>query len=265
MKSLPLTGLNGLVTGGARGIGLAIATRLASDGARIAIGDLDGAEAEHAAGSLPATQSGPSVGFALDVANYALAQEVVDRMVSAMGSIDILVNNAGVGVMEPALEMSPDAFERVLKVNLVGAFAMAQAAARHMVGQGSGRIINISSIAGHRGGESRAAYGASKAGLELVTRVLALELGGHGVTANAVAPGPVDTELTREAHTDAHRANFHQLIPGRRYGSPEEIAAGVAFLARPDASYVNGHTLAVDGGFNAVGIGIVPQDSEDGG
>lgn len=264
MDNQPLAGLNALVTGGARGIGLAIATRLVSDGARVAIGDLDGAEAERAARSLPTTEFGPNAGFALDVANYGVAQEAVDRMVSAMGSIDILVNNAGVGVMEPALEMSPDAFEQVLKVNLVGAFAMAQAAARHMIEQGDGRIINISSIAGHRGGENRAAYGASKAGLELMTRVLALELGGRGVTANAVAPGPVDTELTRQAHTDAHRANFHQLIPGRRYGSPEEIAAGVAFLARPDASYVNGHTLAVDGGFNAVGIGIVPQKEEAG-
>lgn len=256
----PLQGLCALVTGGARGIGLAVATRLAADGARLAIGDLDGAAAEAAAGELPAVAEGPAAGFALDVAEHGMAQEAVDRMVAAMGSIDILVNNAGIGIMEPALEMKPATFERVLKVNLVGAFAMAQAAARHMVEQGSGRIINISSIAGHRGGENRAAYGASKAGLELVTRVLALELGERGVTVNAVAPGPVDTELTREAHTDSDRANFYQLIPSRRYGTPEEVAASVAFLARPDSRYVNGHTLAVDGGFNAVGIGIIPQN-----
>lgn len=254
----PLAGLTGIVTGAARGIGRAIAERLAADGARLALIDLDAAGAAEAAGSLPTVVDGPHIGLAHDLAALDRTQDAVDQAIAALGRIDILVNNAGVGTMGAFLDMPPATFEQVIKINLVGSFALSQAVARTMVPRNFGRIVNISSISGHRGARDRAAYGASKAGLDLLTRVMALELGPHGITANAVAPGPVETALTRAAHTEDIRRNFHQLIPLRRYGETAEIAGAVAYLVRPDSGYTNGQTISVDGGFDAVGLGVVP-------
>lgn len=255
----PLAGLTGIVTGAARGIGRAIAERLAADGARLALVDLDAAGAADAAAALPTVIDGPHVGLPHDLAQLDRASIVADQAVAALGRVDILVNNAGVGTMGAFLDMPPETFEQVVKVNLVGTFALTQAVARTMVPRRFGRIVTITSISGHRGGRDRAAYGASKAGLDLLTRVMALELGEHGITANAVAPGPVDTALTQAAHTEDIRRNFHRLIPLRRYGETAEIAGAVAYLVRPDSGYTNGQTLSVDGGFDAVGLGVVPE------
>ena len=248
-----LAGKHALVTGAGRGIGLATAKTFAREGAAVAIADIDHARAHDAAAALKGLGA-RALPVQVDVADPGSVAAMVGAIVAAFGRIDILSNNAGVGGNTPFLETTFDEWERILRVNLTGAFLVAQAVARNMRENGGGKIINIASLSGQRGGEGRAAYGAAKAGLELLTKVMAVELAPLGINVNAIAPGPIETEMARVAHDAATRAAYGNLVPMGRYGTPEEIADAAVFLASDESRYVHGHTLNVDGGFRAAGL-----------
>lgn len=192
--------------------------------------------------------------FALNVTDEAAVEEAVVA-IAARGRIAGVVNCAGIGADKPLTETSVDEFRRIIEVNLTGTFIVSRAAARHWLAKGEqGAIVNISSISGMIGNKGRSAYGASKGAVNTMTMVLANELGPAGIRVNAVAPGPIDTALARAIHTDDVRQQWHARVPLRRYGEPHEIARVVAFLLSDEASYVNGHILAADGGFVTAGL-----------
>ncbi|ANL51020.1 3-oxoacyl-(acyl-carrier-protein) reductase 4 (plasmid) [Rhizobium phaseoli] len=240
-----------LITGGARGIGFAIAQRLAAEGAILVIADINEQGAREAAAAL-----GPEkgLGVAVNVADGSSVDAMVKTIVDRYGRIDILVNNAGIGGNTPFLDITPEEWNRTISINLTGAFLVAQACARVMAKQGSGKIINIASLSGQRGGHGRGAYGAAKAGLELLTKVMAVELSEFGINVNNIAPGAIETEMAKFAHDRPTRAAYNYLIPMTRYGTPEEIADAAVFLSSEESKYIQGHTLNVDGGFRAAGL-----------
>jgi NAD(P)-dependent dehydrogenase (short-subunit alcohol dehydrogenase family) len=240
-----------VVTGAARGIGLAIARRFLREDYRVALLDIDEATLEHTQRLL-----GEVLAIACDVAVPRQVSQAVDLVAARYGRIDALVNNAGIAVFKPLLETSYEEWQRVLDVNLSGPFLCAQACAPVMLRTGGGAIVNITSISGLRASTLRVAYGTSKAALDHLTKQQAAELGNLGIRVNAVAPGPVDTAMAKAVHSPAIRADYHDAIPLNRYGTEDEIAAAVAFLCSDAASYINGQTLAVDGGFDASGIGL---------
>jgi NAD(P)-dependent dehydrogenase (short-subunit alcohol dehydrogenase family) len=246
-----------LVTGAARGIGLAVARRFLDQGWRVALLDIDARTLADTHAAL-AAERGTARVLALhaDVADAERVRTGVDEMAAAFGRVDALVNNAGIAVFKPALETGAHEWQRVLDVNLSGPFHCVQACAPLMLRGGGGSIVNIASISGLRASTLRVAYGTSKAALIHLTRQLAAELGTRGIRVNAVAPGPVDTAMAKAVHSPEIRAGYHDAIPLGRYGSEDEIAAAVWFLCSDAASYVNGQTLAVDGGFDATGIGL---------
>lgn len=236
-------GMTALVTGGSRGIGFAVAKRLVSEGAKVALVStkLEGAVAA-------ATQLGENAkGYACDVSSYDDVQALVAAVLADFGKIDILVNNAGITRDDLLMRMSEEEWDRVLAVNLKGSFNTCKAVMRPMMKARFGRIINISSVVGLCGNPGQTNYAAAKAGLIGFTKSLAREIASRNITVNAVAPGLVETDMSGALPEEARNA-FIQQVPLARAGKPEDIAGAVAFLAGPDASYITGHVICVDGG-----------------
>jgi 3-oxoacyl-[acyl-carrier protein] reductase len=242
-----------LVTGGARGIGEATADRLAEDGASIAILDLDLAAAEATAERIGTRHGVAALSLKADVSNGAEVDAAVARIAERFGGLDILVNNAGVLRDNLIHKMTDDDWDIVAAVHLKGAFLCSRAAQREMVKRGWGRIANLSSVSalGNRGQTN---YAAAKAGLQGMARTLSIELGRYGITVNAVAPGFIDTEMTRQTairmgrDPEDWKNEIAAQIPARRAGVPRDIANVIAFLCSDDASYVSGQVIYVAGG-----------------
>jgi 3-oxoacyl-[acyl-carrier protein] reductase len=242
---LRLTGKVALVTGGARGIGRAIVEKLLDNGCKVVIADvLDDAGKQTAA---ELSVRGGVAFVHCDVSSAADAQTAVDRAVTEFGTLDILVNNAGITKDTLLIRMSESDWDRVLTINLKGAFLMTQAASRIMMKARSGRIVNISSVVGLTGNAGQGNYAASKAGLIGFTKSIAKELAGRNVTVNAVAPGYIQTEMTEGLSEDAKQA-FLANIPLKRAGLPQDIANAVLFFAADESSYITGQVLPVCGG-----------------
>jgi 3-oxoacyl-[acyl-carrier protein] reductase len=234
-----------LVTGASRGIGRAIAQALAAGGAAV-VAAARGDNARPTADEIAAA-GGRAEAVAVDVTDPGSIEAAVSRALDRFGRIDILVNNAGVARDQLMLRMKREDWDAVLATNLTAAFTTVQAVLKPMIKQRHGRIVNITSVVGQAGNAGQANYAASKAGLIGFTKAVALEVASRNVTVNAVAPGFIDTDMTRAIGEDAH-ATWAERIPARRLGTPEEVAAAVMFLASDEASYITGHVLAVNGG-----------------
>ncbi|MFT5446167.1 MAG: NAD(P)-dependent dehydrogenase (short-subunit alcohol dehydrogenase family) [Gammaproteobacteria bacterium] len=247
-----------IVTGAARGIGLAVVRKFLSQGWRTALLDIDEENLLCTTSQLGPERSNEDnvLGLPCDVADPVQVEAAVAATVAHFGRIDALVNNAGIAVFKPLLETSYEEWSRVLAVNLNGPFICTQACAPVMLQNDGGAVVNIASISGLRASMLRVAYGTSKAAVVHLTKQQAAELGNIGIRVNAIAPGPVDTAMAKAVHSQDIRADYHDAIPLNRYGREEEIAEGVWFLCSDAASYINGQTLAVDGGFDASGIGL---------
>ena len=243
-----------LVTGAARGIGLATAKRFLADGWNVALLDIEGALLNDAVADL--ANPGNTLALHCDVSDSKAVAGAIAEIERRFGRLDALVNNAGVAVFAPLLETSDEDWKRVLEVNLTGPFLCTKAAAPLMREHGGGAIVNITSISAVRASTLRSAYGTSKAGLAHLTKQLAVELASLGIRVNAVAPGPVETAMAKAVHTPEIRADYHDAIPLNRYGLEEELAEAIFFLCSDRSSYITGQVLAVDGGFDAAGIGL---------
>jgi len=242
-----------LITGGASGIGLATARTAAAAGWRPYLIDLGQESLDAACSEL--SHAGAR-GIFCDVTNEDSVENAI-REAAEGHDLKAVVNSAGIGMDKPAVETEVSEFRRILDINLIGSFIVARAAARHWLERGrAGAIVNISSVSGLCGNKGRVAYGASKGGVNLMTLVMATELGRQGVRVNAVAPGPIDTPLARSVHTTDVRKQWHERVPQGRYGTPEEVADAVCFLISDAASYINGQILSVDGGFVNAGLAV---------
>ncbi|MEN3793516.1 SDR family oxidoreductase [Fulvimarina sp. MAC3] len=242
-----------LITGAARGIGLATAKRFLGEGWHVALLDIEGETLKDAARAIGGADEVMAV--TADVADEAEVETAVQAVEQRFGRIDALVNNAGTAVFKPFLETKPAEWQRVLAVNLGGPFLMTQAVAPIMAKTG-GAVVNITSISGARASTLRVAYGTSKAGLNHLTKQQAVELAGLGIRVNAVAPGPVDTAMAKAVHSPEIRKDYHDTIPLERYGLEAELADAIFFLCSERSTYITGQILGVDGGFEAAGIGL---------
>ncbi|MDQ0568824.1 meso-butanediol dehydrogenase/(S,S)-butanediol dehydrogenase/diacetyl reductase [Variovorax paradoxus] len=243
-----------VVTGGARGIGLAIGHWFLAHGYNVALLDIDGVTLDQTVADL--AQPERVLGVHCDVSNSSQVDAAAKAVVERFGQVDALVNNAGVAVFKPALDISFEEWRAVLGTNLDGAFLCTQAFGKLMVERGRGAVVNIASISGLRASTLRVAYGTSKAALIHLTKQYAVELGNAGVRVNVIAPGPVETEMAKLVHSTAIRSDYYDTIPLGRYGTTEEMANAVGFLCSDEASFINGQVLAVDGGFDAAGVGL---------
>ena len=236
-----------IVTGAGRGIGHAIALRFASEGARVAVVSRTEANAAKTADEINAKHPGAAKAYAVDVADHKAVGELCQKILADFERIDILVNNAGVTRDGLSMRMPVDDWDIVVNTNLRGAFSFIQAVERPMIKQRSGRIINISSVSGLAGNAGQSNYAASKAGLLGLSKSIARELASRNITVNVVAPGFITTDMTDVLPEEVKKTVLAQ-IPLGKFGEPEDIAAAVAFLASPEAKYITGQVLTVDGG-----------------
>ncbi len=241
-----------IITGGASGIGERIAEVFAEQGAAVVVADRSADGANAVADRI--NRSGlTALPFTIDVTSSTDVEDLVATTVERLGGVGVVVNCAGIGIQKPTLDTTMDEFMEIVAVNLTGTFAVAQRCAREMARAGWGRIINIASVAALRGVPGRCAYGASKGGVVALTRIMAVDLAEYGITVNALAPGPIDTALTRRMHTKETREAYVGAIPLHRYGTCDEQASAALFLASDAAAYITGLTLEVDGGMSQAG------------
>ena len=238
-----------VIVGGASGIGFAAAARLLDDGWAVAVLDRDSAALSRAEDLLGDEHT---LFLEVDITDEEIAAEIFDQVFDTMGPLAGLVNSAGIARDVPALETGADTFRQMLDVNVVGSFIAIKAAVERMGETLS--VVNVGSVSGLRANKGRAAYGASKAAVKLMSEVMAMELAPVNVRVNCIAPGPVDTPLVSRLMTEEDRRQWHGYLPMGRFGRPEEIAAAVAYLLSDEAGFVTGHTLTIDGGFTAAGI-----------
>lgn len=245
-----------LITGGSSGIGLATAKRLIKAGWSVAIADMD----DMALAAARAALEKSTVCFErLDVTDEEAVRAAIDRIEAKLGPLTGVVNSAGIAADKHVFDTTPALMRKILEVNVVGLFTVAQAAAERMKPLRRGSIVNIASVAGVRGSKGRSAYGGSKGAVITMTQSMANDLARYGIRVNAIAPGPIETPMVKAVHDAATRALWLRHVPMRRYGRPEEVATAIHFLLDDDwSSYVTGEVLAVDGGFR--GSGIIEDD-----
>jgi 2-hydroxycyclohexanecarboxyl-CoA dehydrogenase len=247
---MSLAGRVVLVTGGARGIGAAVADAFGAAGASVAVGDIDAAGAVSVATHLADAHGVTALGVDLDVTSRTSVDAAFAKIDGEMGPLAVLVNNAGIDVIKPFVVSTSDEWERIVAVNLMGTFHCCQAALTGMIGRGSGVIVNFASDAGRVGSSGEAVYSATKGGIAAFTKTLARETARHGIRVNCVSPGPTDTALLAQvADTDPKlRDALARSIPMRRVAEPDDIAPAAVFLAGDGARYITGQTLSVSGG-----------------
>jgi meso-butanediol dehydrogenase / (S,S)-butanediol dehydrogenase / diacetyl reductase len=246
-----------VVTGAARGIGLSIARGFLARGYRVALLDIDSATLDRSARTLIAEHGVDRVlSLVCDVSDPAAVGNAARTVAESCGRTDALVNNAGIAIFKPVAETTFDEWRQVMATNLDGPFICAQAFLPALRRAPHASIVNIASISGLRASTLRVAYGTSKAALIHLTKQQAVEFASYGIRSNAVAPGPVETAMAKQVHSAEIRADYHNAVPLARYGLEEEIAAAVGFLCSNEAAYITGQVLAVDGGFDAAGVGL---------
>jgi NAD(P)-dependent dehydrogenase (short-subunit alcohol dehydrogenase family) len=250
---MPTSSKVALITGAARGIGRAAVRTFLDEGWSVALLDIDGATLDGTMEDLGAQDR--TLALHADVADPVQIASAIDTIGKHFGRLDALVNNAGTAVFKPMLQTTHEEWNRVLAVNLTGPFLLTQAASA-LLSRAKGAIVNITSISGLRASTLRVAYGTSKAALAHLTRQQAVELAEIGIRVNAVAPGPVETAMAKAVHTPEIRKDYRDAIPLGRYGLEEELANAIFFLCSDRAGYITGQVLAVDGGFEAAGIGL---------